>query len=84
MIKPQNVTPSDVYFNSEQTSFNSDRFFDSVGQSFISSFDSISKKLEKEKDISKDDFLEAGIEIAFDSIIAGIEGLFDQYSRTMA
>lgn len=84
LIKPQNVTPSDVYFNSEQTSFDSDRFFDSVGQSFISSFDSISKKLEKEKDISKDDFLEAGIELAFDSIIAGIEGLFDQYSRTTA
>lgn len=84
LIKPQNVNPSDVYFNSEQTSFNSDRFFDSVGQSFISSFDSISKNLEKEKDISKDDFLEAGIELAFDSIIAGIEGLFDQYSRTTA
>ena len=84
LIKPQNVNPSDVYFKSEQTSFNSDRFFDSVGQSFISSFDNISKKLEKEKDISKEDFLEAGIEMAFDSIIAGIEGLFDQYSRTTA
>ena len=84
LISPKNINPSDVNFDANQISFDSDRFFDSVGQSFVSSFESINSKLEKEKDISKDDFIEAGIEIAFDSIIAGIEGLFDQYSRTTA
>lgn len=84
LLKPQNVNPSDVYFDATQVSFNSDRFFDSVGQSFMCSFDAISEKLENEKDISKDDFLVAGIEVAIDGIIAGIEEVFDQYSRTTA
>ena len=76
LISPKNINPSDVNFNANQISFDSDRFFDSVGQSFVSSFESINSKLEKEKDISKDDFIEAGIEIAFDSIIAGIRLIF--------
>ena len=76
LISPKNINPSDVNFDANQISFDSDRFFDSVGQSFVSSFESINSKLEKEKDISKDDFIEAGIEIAFDSIIAGIRLIF--------
>ena len=84
LIKPQNVNSTEVFFDATQVSFDSDRFFDSLGQSFQMSCDVLCEKLEKEKDISKEDFLVAGIEVAIDGIIAGIEGLFDQYSRTIA
>ena len=82
LTKPQNTNPSDVYFNAAQTSFNSDRFFDSVGLSLKSSYDNLSERIGKEKELSKEDFIEAGIEIAIDSLIAGITEVFDMYSRT--
>lgn len=84
IIKPKNVNPSDVYFDATQISFNSERFFDSLGQSIQMSCDKLCLKLEKEKDISKDDFLAAGIEVAINGIITGIEELVTQYSKTTA
>ena len=82
LTKPQNSNPSDVYFDASQTSFNSDRFLESVGLSLSSSFDNLSEKIGKEKELAKEDFIEAGIEIAIDSLIAGITEVFDMYSRT--
>ena len=84
LVKPENNVSVNMQFDSSQISFDSERFFDTLGSSFTRSFDSISKKLDGEKEISKQDFLSAGIEFAFDSVIAGIEGVLDQYQRVSA
>lgn len=84
LIKPENNSSTNLQFDSSQISFDSERFFDTLGNSFTKSFDPINKKLESEKEISKQDLLSAGFEFAFDSVIAGIEGIIDQYQNVSA
>jgi hypothetical protein len=78
---PKNEGLADFQIDHSQISFDTDHFFDAVGNSFSKSIDSIGKKLDSEKTLTKNDFIEAGIEFAFDSIIAGIKGIFTQYHK---
>ena len=78
---PKSNISTDLPFDHSQISFDTENFFDAVGDSFTKSIDSIGKKLENEKEITKSDFVEAGIEFAFDSIIAGIQGIFTHYHK---
>ena len=84
LMKPQNGASLNVHFDSSQVSFDSERFFDTLGDSFTKSFDPINAKLKNEKEITKQDILSAGFEFAFDSVIAGIEGIIDQYQKVSA
>lgn len=82
IIPLKNYNPDNVYFNSSTVAFDSDNFFDSVGSSLSNSFDSLSSKLDKEGNLSKNDFIGAAIEVGIDSLVAAIDGLFSMYSRT--
>ena len=82
IVSPQNDIPENVYASAISTSFDSDSFWDSVGTSLGSSFDNLSLKLDKEGNLSKDDFIGAAIEVGIDSVIAAIDGVLTMNSRT--
>ena len=84
LAKPENNYSVNLQFDPSQISFDTEHFFDTLGNSFTKSFDPINKKLEDEREISKQDLLSAGFELAFDSIIAGIDGILEQYQKVSA
>ena len=62
--------------------FNGDNFLSSVGMDMDSTLQNLGSRLEKEGNLSKGDFIAAGVEAGLSIAINGIANIVDLYSQT--
>lgn len=82
ILAPKMRIHGNVSVSAESISFDSDSFFDSVRSSLSRSFEDLSSKMEKEGNISKDDFIDAAVMAGIETVIAGVEEILNMNSRT--
>lgn len=78
---PENMTTG-VNFRASDIQFNTDNFFSSVGGDMENTLQDLGKRLEKESNLSKGDFISVGIEAGLSFAINGIVNVVDLYSQT--
>lgn len=78
---PDNMTAG-VDFRASDIQFNGDNFLSSVGMDMDSTLQNLGNRLEKEGNLSKGDFIAAGVEAGLSIAINGIANIIDLYSQT--
>ena len=71
-----------VAFRASDIQFNGDNFLSSVGMDMDSTLQNLGSRLEKEGNLSKGDFIAAGVEAGLSIAINGIANIVDLYSQT--
>jgi hypothetical protein len=82
VYKPEGMTGGNVRLDDAALSFNTDLFMQRFGSDMSETLTCLNDKIEKGGTVNKDDFIVAGIELAFSSALNGLENIIDLYSST--
>ncbi|RRD91957.1 hypothetical protein EII33_05960 [Bacteroides heparinolyticus] len=74
---------SGIDFRASDITFNSDNFFVSVENKIEDLTNELGKRLEREQNLSKEDFINAGIELGIHTAIEAITNIINLYSDTL-